>query len=242
MWNRFKSITYLLVNIVALLVASMMVGNPQRYLNYASLRTQLKGDSFENSTEASMEDDIPSLSIENKMNEMTKDAISEICSNGIEIMVESLFMLIVSALLIHGLRKDKSTFIFPWVVVNVLCTLANFIGMMLKFAVLTYAGVLEMIITVLFLFVTSYFILSVYSYYQLLKIRKAKVISFLSNEFQAEPGPGYHILVEDDAGHDNPPAYADLAQTTTSIPFKEKNVPMTDAEDVNKENVLYVQL
>ena len=46
------------------------------------------------------------------------------------------------------LFQEKATFIFPWVVVNVLVTIANFIGMMVKYAVLTYAGVLEVIILV----------------------------------------------------------------------------------------------
>jgi len=246
----YIGITYIMVNMIGVLIASMMIGNPQRYLDYDKLRRQLSAhqNSISNETEVAIEDDLPSNSIESKMDRITEQALIDIGSNGIEIMVEALFMLIVSTLLVHGLRKDKCTFIFPWVIVNILCTLANFVTMMVKFAVITYIGVLEMIISVMFLFVTSYFILSVYSYYQLLKIRKAKVISFLSNEFQADPGSlpgtGYRVLVEDESGsasYDNPPAYSDLPLTSTAIPFTEKNVPMTEEEDVNKENVLYVQ-
>eukprot|EP00088_Acartia_fossae_P026977 TRINITY_DN27765_c0_g1_i1.p1 TRINITY_DN27765_c0_g1~~TRINITY_DN27765_c0_g1_i1.p1 ORF type:complete len:288 (-),score=63.44 TRINITY_DN27765_c0_g1_i1:35-871(-) len=249
----YIAMTYIMVNFVSLLISSLMMANPQRYINYASIRKSMPSESFE--TEANngtaLEDDLPSSSVEEEMEKLTEKAMIEIGSHGIELMVESLFMLIMSVLLLHGLRTDKSTYIFPWVIVNMLITMANFIVLMLKFAVLTVAGIVEMLVTVLFLIITTYFIMSVYSYYQLLKIRKAKVITFLNNEFQTESdaGPGYRILVEEDLPNDNPPPYSDLVQqpSTSSqenrpMPFTEKNVAMTDEEDTNKENVLYVQL
>jgi len=234
-----------MINTISLLISSMMICNPEKYVDYEKLHAKSSSNTG-NSNLTEVEDaiELDGATSDNQltlMEDLTEQAMIDIGNNGIEIMVESMFMLIVSSLLLHGLRYEKCSYIFPWIIVNVLVTAANFVFMTLKIAAPTPAAVLEMGVTVVVLFITSYFILSVYSFYQLIKIRKAKVVTFLNNEFQAdsESGTPYRILVEEDA-NDQPPPYSDVA-TARPMPFTEKHVVLTETEDASKENVLYVQ-
>ncbi|XP_023342471.1 uncharacterized protein LOC111712157 [Eurytemora carolleeae] len=98
--------------------------------------------------------------------------------------------------------------------------------------------------------IAGYFILSVFSYYQILKIRKKKVITFLDQEFQGGEGSMYHTLEEE--GGDDPhfSQYSDIQTPRQSshpwgrptTPYTEKAVPMTEEEDVGNENVLFAKL
>ena len=80
----------------------------------------------------------------------------------------------------------------------------------------------------MFYFATStYFILSVYSLYMIIKIQKKSVTHFLDHEFQGGEGSYYRPL---ENGQEQIP------------PFREKKVPMHDHEDFGRENVLYAKM
>jgi len=68
----------------------------------------------------------------------------------------------------------------------------------------------------------------VYSLLVIIKIQKRSVVQFLDQEFQTTEGGFYRPLENERRGR------------VPVVPFRERKVPMTEEEDVDKEHVLYV--
>merc|ERR1712227_169906 len=116
---------------------------------------------------------------------------------------------IVSALLIHGIRTKKSTFIMFLVNVNSISSL--------KAVSLTiYFGL------------SVYFILCVYSLHMIIKIQKKSVVRFLEHDFEATE-VGYYRPLDNGNG----PAAENPGFRDSSV-WTEKTVPMRPEEDVHR--------
>ena len=92
-----------------------------------------------------------------------------------------------------------------------------------------------------------YSILSVYSLHMIIKIQKRSVIRFLDQDFQTTEGT-YHlthwltISVHISLGGFYRPLDEENRVGGQVPPYRERRVPMTDEDDVDKEHVLYAKM
>lgn len=251
--------TYTIVAVFSIGIASMMLHSPIKYIDLDTLAVDSTKHNISYGMNGTVEEPpVPTVEPESTMDEidrLTAMALHEIGSNGIELLVEGLSSFVASALLVHGVRQEKTSFIFPWVIITILLTIANFVTFMVKVASPSSISVGKVFAAVIYFAIASYFILSVYSYYQILKIRKRKVTTFLDHEFQGGEGSWYHTLEEEGmedaslppaypvpAYSDALPAYRAHPFSRPHPPYTEKAVPMTDEEDFGKENVLFAKI
>merc|ERR1719228_631777 len=163
-------------------------------------------------------------SAEEELDRMIRTLIEHVGVNGVELLISGLTTLMVSVILIVGLRQRKPSLIIPWIVVFMIQTIGTFIVFISHVASPKSLSVIKCIAISGYFLLAVYFIVCVYSYHQILKIQKRNARHFLDNDFLGE---GYHTLEE----------------TSERIPpFREKTVPMNDSEDIDKENVLYAKL
>jgi len=248
----FIGVGYMILSVTCVVLSSMMLHNP---LKYVALN-QISVDSTKfNLSEAG---DTKKQSAMDEIDRLTTAALHSVGVDAIELLVESIATLLVSASLIHGVRQEKAAFVFPWVIIETLVTVTNLLCFLLKTTSTSFFSASQIVVGLLHFAWTIYCVLSVYSYYQILKIKKRKVITFLDHEFQGGVGSWYHTL--DNQGGDDivpthagpAPPYSDVAEKRTEVqsnsnpfrrpPYTEKAVPMTEEEDLGKENVLFAKV
>ena len=79
----------------------------------------------------------------------------------------------------------------------------------------------------------------------IIKIQKRSVIRFLDHEFQTSEGRpkvNIHVLCFPFIGGFYRPVDEGRSGGIPVTPFREKKVPMTEQEDVDKEHVLYAKM
>merc|ERR1712241_793730 len=108
---------------------------------------------------------------------------------------------------------------------TIIQTTGAFLIFIVKVANPGYISVMKAVTMLLYLGVSIYFILSVYSYYIIIRIQKRSVIQFLDHEFEATE-VGFHRPRS--SGHQR-----------SRI---EKSVPMSGEEDRDREHVLYARM
>jgi len=237
---------YLGISAICVVLASLMLHSPMKYVSLDKLSVDSTKEGVLSNPNATMLTDVNSSdSTMDQIDRLTAIALHGIGTTATEFLVEGLSTFVVSALLLHGLREEKTSFIFPWVIVTILMTIANFFAFIMNVASPGSVSVLKIFGAVTYFAIATYFILSVFSYHQILRIKKRKVTSFLDHEFQGGVGANYHSLEEDgNSAH----MYRDIPTTTVShpwgrpAPYVEKTVPMTEEEDVGKENVLFAKV
>jgi hypothetical protein len=240
-------VTYSLIAFISIVGASMMLHSPISYVVLDSISVD---GSRENISVSELEDGTQESTMD-QIDRLTNEALKEIGANGIELLVEGLTTFLVSVLLILGVRQERTSYIFPWVIVTVLMTAANLVTFIVKISSPQSVTVAKVFSALMYFCIAGYFILSVFSYYQILKIRKKRVITFLDQEFQGGEGSMYHTL--DEEGVDEPrfSSYSDVQPARPPLhpwsrpaptPYTEKAVPMTEEEDYGKENVLFAKL
>jgi len=223
-------LTYILISLTALLFTSYDIHHPLHSVDMEKIRPLHPGHTppphlYQNSTDSS-EDLEPEVEMETNTNELEKivlDLAHSMRMNGVVFLLAWLTTLSVSSLLVYGIRKDKSNFLFLWAVIQALMTftiiVANFTGPQ-------PASVLKTIMMFFYFLISVYSIISVYSFHMIIKIQKRSVIRFLDQEFQPTEGGFYRPVDEE----------------RPVTPFREKSVPMTDQEDVDREHVLYAKM
>jgi len=254
----YIGVTYALVSMLSLVMSSMMLHSPIQYINLDSLHADASKENFSMNVTDSMQE-LGGQSTMDKIEKQTGEALHNVGATAIEMLVESVSTLAVSVLLIHGVREEKTAFMFPWVIVTILLTVANFITFIAK-AASPGISAGKVCAAIFYFSITAYFILCVQSYYQITRIKKKKALTFLDTEFQGGEGNWYHSLREDRVEDIAPthsylgpaPAYSDVLPSTPPPqytdrnpfrrppPFTEKAVPMNDEEDNENENVLYL--
>jgi len=248
---------YILTSSISIILSSLMLFAPMRYVNLNTLSADTTQEGYLSKNGTYQENDESVDSTMDKIDKMTAVALHGVGATATEMLIESLASLVVSVLLIHGIRQDKVSYIFPWVIVEILLNVGNLIFFFTKVASPASLSVLKIVGGVLYFTIAAYFILSVHSYHQILRIRKKKAFSFLDHEFQGGEGAYYHTLEEEggvNPGPDPVLPFTDLEVPGASSaahhpfgrpkagPFTEKAVPMTDEEDLAKENVLYAKM
>ena len=103
-------------------------------------------------------------------------------------MVAAFATLIVSVLLVFGIRTNKTSFMLPWIIETGIQTTGTFLILIIKIASPGTLTVLKAFTLVIYIAVSVYFILCVYSLYLIFKIQKKSVIRFLDHEFEATEG------------------------------------------------------
>jgi len=215
--------TYTIISSLGVFMASLMLHSPASYIRMEEAVTrEFHGNITANFTEVGQEE-----TATDELEAITNHLIHEVGQNAIEMLIVSLATFICSMLLIQGIRTNKTTWMFPWIVDSTISTFASFILFMVQVASPSTLSVFKAFLVVMFFALSVYFILSVYSLYIILKIQKKNVVSFLDHEFEAGNGSIYHTLEEDEP---------------QLPPYREKTVPMTEAEDVGREHVLYAKM
>jgi len=166
-------------------------------------------------------------STSDEMEAIRKHLIRQVGQNAIQMLVGSMAVLICSVMLLHGVRKYKTSWILPWIVESVISTGATFVIFLVRVSSSSSISILKVFLVGLYFSLSIYFILSVHSLYIIIKIQKKNVTTFLDHEFESSPGAFYQTLDEDDA---------------PAPPYREKTVPMTEEEDHGKEHVLYAKM
>merc|ERR1711874_472647 len=118
-------------------------------------------------------------------------------------------------------------FLLLWTIFQVMLT---FIVLVASFTGPTSASAFKTTMIFFYFLICVYTILSVYSLHMIIKIQKRSVIRFLDHEFQTTEGGFYRPVDEGRSGG------------IPVTPFREKKVPMTEQEDVDKEHVLYAKM
>jgi len=228
-------VTYSLISCVGILMASLMLSSPGSYIQLELAVTKeihqpLTDDNttMEKGNEYSATDELEAI---------TEHLIKQVGHNAVEMLVGCFATLLCSILLIQGVRKSKTSWLVPWIVESTIITLGNFVMFLVHLSTPDNTSIFKAFLMAVFLTLSAYFIISVYSFFVILKIQKKSVTTFLEHEFEGgigdtsslflSPSSYYHTLDEDD---------------TQLPPYREKTVPMTEAEDKGKEHVLYAQL
>jgi len=221
-------ITYSIMSTVAIFVASLMLHNPISFINLNLAKTVHNHEDISaNQTDPQTPEEDESAMDE--LEEVTNRLIREVGQNGIEMLIGGFATLIVSILLIQGIRQNKTSWIFPWVVESIVSCVGSFTMFLIRVASPASISVLKAFLVVFYFAISIYFILSVYSYYMIIKIQKKNITHFLDHDFQSGPGEGSF--------------YRPLENTQEQLPpFREKKVPMNDQEDYGRENVLYAKM
>jgi hypothetical protein len=221
-------ITYSILSTVVIFIASMMLHNPLSFVDLKMAKTaHTHRDISANKTdlETSGEDE----SAMDELEHVTSRLIREVGQNGIEMLLGGFATLIVSVLLIQGIRQNKTSWIFPWVVESIVSCVGGFTMFLIRVASPASISVLKAFLVVFYFAISIYFILSVYSYYMIVKIQKKNITHFLDHDFLSGQAEGSF--------------YRPLENTQDQIPpFREKKVPMDEQEDYGRENVLYAKM
>eukprot|EP00090_Calanus_glacialis_P022661 TRINITY_DN34944_c0_g1_i1.p1 TRINITY_DN34944_c0_g1~~TRINITY_DN34944_c0_g1_i1.p1 ORF type:complete len:243 (-),score=68.05 TRINITY_DN34944_c0_g1_i1:44-772(-) len=216
--------TYSILSTIAIFMSSMMLHNPLSFIDLRVAKTVHKHKEI--SANETNEDDESAM---DELESVTNSLIREVGQNGIEMLIGGFATLIVSVLLIQGIRKNKTSWIFPWVVESIISTVGSFFMFLIRVASPASISVLKAFLVVFYFAISIYFILSVYSFYMIIKIQKKSVTHFLDHEFQGAAGEGSFYRPLEDSQEQIPP-------------FREKKVPMHDHEDYGRENVLYAKM
>jgi ABC-type Fe3+-siderophore transport system permease subunit len=223
--------TYTFISSIGVFLASLMLHSPASYVRLEEAITKEHHD-----TSAILVNNVTDISTNSTMEEqetatdeleaITNHLIKQVGQNAIEMLIGGLATFFCSILLIQGIRKNKTTWMFPWIVESSISTFASFILFLVQVASPTSLSVFKAFLVVLFFALSVYFILSVYSLYMILKIQKKSVTTFLDHEFQQ--GSSFYHTLEDEEPH--------------MPPYREKTVPMTESEDKGREHVLYAKM
>jgi len=225
--------TYTFISTIGVFLASLMLHSPASYIKLEEAMTKehhdtdfaLINDAINNtaiSTNSTEEQETATDELE----AITNHLIRQVGQNAIEMLIGGLATFFCSILLIQGIRKNKTTWMFPWIVESSISTFASFILFLVQVASPTSLSVFKAFLVVLFFALSVYFILSVYSLYMILKIQKKSVTTFLDHEFQQ--GSSFYHTLEDEEPH--------------MPPYREKTVPMTESDDKGREHVLYAKM
>jgi len=225
--------TYTFISSIGVFLASLMLHSPASYIQLEEAITKEHHDTSANLiTNATDMNAISTNSTEeqetatDELEAITNHLIKQVGQNAIEMLIGGLATFFCSILLIQGIRKNKTTWMFPWIVESSISTFASFILFLVQVASPTSLSVFKAFLVVLFFALSIYFILSVYSLYMILKIQKKSVTTFLDQEF--EQGSSFYHTLEDEEPH--------------MPPYREKTVPMTESEDKGREHVLYAKM
>jgi len=217
-------VTYSFLSTIAIFMASMMIHNPIQYVHLENVKTIHEHKEISpNETNIEENEESATDELESLMNSLIKS----VGQNGIEMLIGGIATLIVSLLLIQGIRTNKTSWILPWIVETIVSTLGGFFIFLVQVASPQSISVLKSFLVVCFFGITVYFILSVYSLYMIIKIQKRSVTHFLDHEFQSNEGSYYRPLGN--------------GQEQT-LPWREKKVPMNEQEDIDREHVLYAKM
>lgn len=216
-------ITHIAVSLISIILASLMLRHPLYYLDLNAMGED--ASEFANISANSTElEDLEDKTAMDEEERLTRGAIHDVEEEGIELLVGGIASMVTSVLLVQGIRQEKIGLIFPWVIVTILEMVAAFISFAMRMSSPHPLPFLKIFAAMIYFSISSYFTLSVYSYYQIIKIKKRKVITFLDHEFQGGEGSWYHALQEEPVP-----------------PYTEKAVPMTDEDDRGRENVLFAK-
>jgi len=218
--------TYSIISSIGIFMASLMVNSPSSYIR---LEEAITKEFHENISANYTEGDQGQhgQSATDELEAITNHLIRQVGQNAMEMLIGSLATLICSVMLVQGVRQNKTTWILPWIVESVISTVGSFLFFLVQVASPASLSLFKAFLVVIFFALSIYFILSVYSFYMILRIQKKSVTSFLDHEFEGGVGSFYHTLDEDDAA---------------LPPYREKTVPMTDEEDKGREHVLYAKI
>merc|ERR1739848_182737 len=89
--------------------------------------------------------------------------IEQVGQNAIEMLIGGLATFFCSILLIQGIRKNRTTWMFPWIVESSISTFASFILFLVQVASPTSLSVFKAFLVFLFFALSIFFILSFYS-------------------------------------------------------------------------------
>jgi len=217
--------TYTFISSIGVFLASLMLHSPASYIQLEEAITKEHHDinATDISTNSTTEEQETAT---DELEAITNHLIKQVGQNAIEMLIGGLATFFCSILLIQGIRKNKTTWMFPWIVDSSISTFAIFILFLVKVASPTSLSVFKAFLVVLYFALSIYFILSVYSLYMILKIQKKSVTTFLDQEF--EQGSSFYHTLEDEEPH--------------MPPYREKTVPMTESEDKGREHVLYAKM
>jgi ABC-type Fe3+-siderophore transport system permease subunit len=223
--------TYTFISSIGVFLASLMLHSPASYVRLEEAITKEHHDTsailVTNATDISTNSTIEEQeTATDELEAITNHLIKQVGQNAIEMLIGGLATFFCSILLIQGIRKNKTTWMFPWIVESSISTFASFILFLVQVASPTSLSVFKAFLVVLFFALSVYFILSVYSLYMILKIQKKSVTTFLDHEFQQ--GSSFYHTLEDEEPH--------------MPPYREKTVPMTESEDKGREHVLYAKM
>jgi len=221
--------TYTFISSIGVFLASLMLHSPASYIKLEEAITKEHHDTSINATDSAISTNSTTEEQDTATDELeaiTNHLIKQVGQNAIEMLIGGLATFFCSILLIQGIRKNKTTWMFPWIVESSISTFASFILFLVQVASPTSLSVFKAFLVVLFFALSIYFILSVYSLYMILKIQKKSVTTFLDQEF--EQGSSFYHTLEDEEPH--------------MPPYREKTVPMTESEDKGREHVLYAKM
>lgn len=218
-------VTYCLLSTIGILLSSLRIHSPASYISMGNTVIQ-ESQSQSNASNVSTHGGEEHTNTD-EMESIRSHLIRQVGQNAIQMMIGSMAVLICSVMLLHGVRKHKSSWLLPWIVESVISTGATFVILLVRVASSSSISIVRVFLVGLYFSLSIYFILSVHSLYIIIKIQKKNVTTFLDQEFETDAGAFYQTLDEDEA---------------PAPPYREKTVPMTEEEDHGKEHVLYAKI
>jgi len=216
--------TYCLLSAIGIFMSSLRIHSPASYITLEEAVTEEIHPNISGNHSRAGEENTTTA---DELEAITKHLIRQVGQNAIQMLMGSLAVLICSAMLIHGIRKHKTSWILPWIVESAISTGATFVIFLVRVASTSSISIFKVFLVVVYFSLSIYFILSVHSLYIIMKIQKKNASTFLDQEFEADAGAFYQTLEEDDA---------------PLPPYREKAVPMTEEDDKGKEHVLYARV
>jgi len=240
---------YIVLSFAAIFTASLMLHHPMTFVDLEKIKTHQthqtllpppspmnisstndNSDNKNENTNDALEiiiDDVKTATDE--IEEITRRLVQNVGTHAVEWLVFGFATFIVSVLLIYGIKTSKTSFILPWIIETVAQTLGTFIIFLVKIATPGAISVPKAFCIVIYFSLAIYFVLCVFSYLTILKIQKRSVVRFLDHEFEANDGGFYRPLDMN-------------VRPGPQKPWKERTVPMSGHEDIDREHVLYARM
>jgi len=126
--------TYTFISTIGVFLASLMLHSPASYIKLEEAMTKEHHDTdlaliddAINNTAISTNSTEEQETATDELEAITNHLIRQVGQNAIEMLIGGLATFFCSILLIQGIRKNKTTWMFPWIVESSISTFASFI-------------------------------------------------------------------------------------------------------------------
>merc|ERR1712130_573146 len=134
--------TYTFISSIGVFLASLMLHSPASYVQLEEAITKEHHGTKailvnDNNTDISSNSTEEQETATDELEMMTNHLIKQVGQNAIEMLIGGLATFFCSILLIQGIRKNKTTWMFPWIVESSISTFASFILFLVQGAIPT---------------------------------------------------------------------------------------------------------